>query len=41
MFQHACKMGVEGIVSKRLGIALPVGAFTRLAEVQEPRSARG
>jgi hypothetical protein len=32
VFQHACKMGLEGIVSKR--------AFSRLVEVQEPRRAR-
>jgi bifunctional non-homologous end joining protein LigD len=24
VFQHACKMGLEGIVSKRLGSPLPV-----------------
>jgi len=31
VFEHACKMGLEGIVSKRLGSAYP-----RLAQVQEP-----
>jgi ATP-dependent DNA ligase len=23
MFRHACKLGAEGIVSKRFGLALP------------------
>jgi len=33
IFVHACKMGLEGILSKRLG--------ARLAEVQEPGGAGG
>ena len=41
MFQHACKMGLEGIVSKRLGSTLPLRAFTRLAQVQEPGGTGG
>ena len=28
VFEHACKMGLEGIVSKRLGSSLPFRAFT-------------
>jgi bifunctional non-homologous end joining protein LigD len=36
VFQHACKMGLEGIVSE---IALQVWAVARLAQVQEPRGA--
>ena len=36
VFEHACKMGLEGIVSKRLGFDLPFWAITRLAQVQEP-----
>ena len=41
VFQHACKMGLEGIVSKRLGSALSLRAFTRLAQVQEPGGTGG
>ena len=40
VFQHACKIGLEGIVSKRLGSRL-VRPIARLAQVQKPRSARG
>jgi bifunctional non-homologous end joining protein LigD len=40
VFQHACKMGLEGM-SRRAGIALPIWAFTGLAEVQEPGGACG
>jgi hypothetical protein len=39
VFQHACKMGLEGIVIEAAGIALLVWAFSRLAEIQEPGSA--
>jgi len=39
VFRHACKMGLEGIVSKRLGLALPLWPVEGLAEVQEPGSA--
>jgi len=35
LFQHACKMGLEGIVSKRL-VALSFVPIIGLAEVQEP-----
>jgi bifunctional non-homologous end joining protein LigD len=31
VFRHACKMGLEGIVSKRLGSALSIGSVTGLA----------
>ena len=40
VFRHACKMGLEGIVSKRR-IALQVRAFAGLAEVQESGGASG
>ena len=36
VFRHACKMGLEGIVSE---IALQVWAVAGLAQVQEPRGA--
>ena len=36
VFQHACKLGLEGIVSKRLGSTLPFRPITRLGQVQEP-----
>jgi|SRR3954468_7957480 hypothetical protein len=35
VFQHACRMGVKGIVSKRLGSRYRSGRFARLAEIQE------
>ena len=35
VFRHARKMGLEGIVSKRLGSTYRSGR-TRLAQVQEP-----
>ena len=38
VFRHACKMGLEGIVSE---IALQVWAVAGLAQVQEPRGAGG
>ena len=41
VFQHACKMGLEGIVLKAVGFDLPFWVFTRLAEVQEPGRASG
>jgi hypothetical protein len=34
VFAHACKMGLEGIVSKGLG--LPFGTLVRLAQNEEP-----
>ena len=36
VFQHACKMGLEGIVSNRLGSRYRSGRIARLAQVQEP-----
>ena len=41
VFRHACKMGLEGIVSKRLGSRYVSGRSTRLAQVQEPGGAGG
>ena len=41
MFQHACQLGCEGIVSKRLGLALPLRPLAGLAQVQEPGGACG
>ena len=40
VFQHACKMGLEGIVSNGLGRATG-RAGRRLAQIQEPGCARG
>ena len=37
--RHGCQLGIEGLVSKRLGSRLPV--VTRLAQVQEPGGAGG
>jgi hypothetical protein len=37
VFQHACKLGLEGIVSKAPRIAIPVWAFTGLAEDQKSK----
>jgi hypothetical protein len=34
VFKRACKLGCEGIVSKRLGVSL--GAFASLAKVKNP-----
>ena len=39
--RHACKMGLEGNRLEAAGIKLSIWAFARLAEVQEPRRARG
>jgi hypothetical protein len=39
VFAHACKMGLEGIVSKRLGLALSLRPVAGLA--QEQPSVRG
>ena len=41
VFQHACKMGLEGIVSKRLGSTYRSGRTSRLAQVQEPGGTGG
>jgi hypothetical protein len=37
VFEHASKMGLEGIVSKAAGLDLPFWAFTRLAVANWPR----
>lgn len=39
--QGACKMGLEGIVSKRLGSRYRSGRLAGLAEVRESGGARG
>jgi bifunctional non-homologous end joining protein LigD len=39
VFRHACKMGLEGIVSKAARLALRVRSVEGLAQVQEPRGA--
>ena len=36
MFAHACKMGLDGIVSKRMELALPLEPLGGLAPEQEP-----
>ena len=41
VFQHACKMGLEGIVSKRPGSRYRSGPLAGLAEVQESGCAGG
>ena len=41
VFQHACKMGLEGIVSKRLGSRYRSGTLAGLAQVQESGCAGG
>ena len=41
VFRHACAMGLEGIVSKRLGSRYRSGRSPRLAQVQEPGRASG
>ena len=40
MFRHACAMGLEGIVSKRVASPLQVGRVPRLGEGQEPEYER-
>jgi hypothetical protein len=40
VFRHACKMGLEGIVSKRKDFALPLRALARLAQDEEPECTR-
>jgi bifunctional non-homologous end joining protein LigD len=41
-FQHACKMGLQGIVSKRLGSrALQVGPLAGLAQFKNPAAPAG
>jgi hypothetical protein len=41
VFRHACKMGLEGIVSKRLDSHLPIRSIQGLAQVQEPGGTGG
>jgi hypothetical protein len=41
IFRHACKLRLEGIVSNRKGLALPLWAVARLAQVQKPGRACG
>jgi ATP-dependent DNA ligase len=41
VFQHACKMGLEGIVSKRLGSRYRSGEVAGLAQIQESGCAGG
>jgi hypothetical protein len=36
VFRHACKLGFEGIVSKRLTAPLPIRTIARLDQGQEP-----
>ena len=38
MFQHACKMGLEGDRVEAAGLAVSVGSHQRLAQVQEPEA---
>jgi predicted nucleotidyltransferase len=40
VFRHACKLCFEGIVSKRLGVALYLWPLARMAQVQKPSGAR-
>jgi hypothetical protein len=40
VFHHACKLGLEGTVSKRPQRALPLRAVTGMAEGQEPGHSR-
>jgi hypothetical protein len=39
--RHACKLGLEGIVSKRLGSPYRSGPITALGQEQEPECASG
>ena len=36
LFAHACKLGIEGILSKAKGFALPFGSLTALDQIHEP-----
>ena len=38
VFQHACKMGLEGIVSKRLGSRYRSGPIAGLAKFKNPEA---
>jgi hypothetical protein len=35
-FEHACKLSLEGIVTKTQGMALQLGPLAALAQVEEP-----
>jgi hypothetical protein len=37
VYRAACQLGCEGIVSKRLGSPLSLGAFSALGEDQKPK----
>jgi ATP-dependent DNA ligase len=39
LFLQACRMGLEGIVSKRLSAPYRVGPIKRVAQDQKPRIA--
>jgi len=41
VFEHACKMGLEGIVSKRLGSRYRSGRTSDWLKFKNPGSARG
>src|SRR5262249_17251958 len=41
VFRHACKLGVEGVVSKRLGSSYRSGRSKELAQNEKPGSTRG
>jgi hypothetical protein len=41
VFAHACKMGLEGIVSKRKDSPYRLGALAGLDQEQEPAGAGG
>jgi hypothetical protein len=41
VFRYARKLGLEGIVSKAEGFALPQWPIARLAQDEEPERARG
>jgi hypothetical protein len=41
VFEHACKMGLEGIVSKRKDSSYPLGPLTALGQEQEPKRTSG
>jgi hypothetical protein len=38
LFEHACKLGCEGIVSKRLGSPYRIGTFAALDKGEKPES---
>jgi bifunctional non-homologous end joining protein LigD len=38
MFEHACKLGLEGIVSKRMGSAYTAGPTSNWIKIKNPKS---